>query len=46
MEKKCNICKRDVKETIHTQDTWKVDYYTSVVEGKKETITCVDCNKK
>jgi hypothetical protein len=41
---KCRECDRKVKQTTHTSDSFKVDYY--IVEGRPNTkpiVVCVDC---
>lgn len=45
MEKHCDICKKVVKETIHTQESWFVGYFESHKKGETKVI-CVDCKKK
>jgi hypothetical protein len=45
MKKLCSKCGREVKETIHTQNEWKVDYFESIRDSKV-IIVCVDCTKK
>lgn len=44
VQKTCSLCKRKVNETIHTQETYKVDYYT-YNQGDKDTVkvVCIDC---
>lgn len=39
----CNKCNRIVKETIHTAETWKVDYYQSSKDGENVITECTDC---
>ena len=41
----CDLCKREVHETVHTQAGYLVDYYTKVEPGKS-TIICKDCLNK
>jgi hypothetical protein len=43
--KYCDHCGREVRETIHTQVLYVVDYYTKVEPGKS-TIICHDCLNK
>lgn len=42
VEKHCDICKKVVKETIHTQDGWFVGYFESHKKGET-IVVCADC---
>lgn len=46
MEKKCDKCGRKVKETVHTNDSWKVDYYERSVKDGPPAVVCADCKRK
>ena len=45
MKKKCEICKKNVKETVHTSTNYKVDYYT-IWKNEKQIDICAECFKK
>ena len=43
--KHCDGCHREVRETVHTQDGYRVDYYES--RDKLGThVICTDCKHK
>jgi len=46
VKKMCSKCGREVNETIHTQDSWIVDYYESVKADKAVIVLCFTCHKK
>ena len=40
-KKYCNTCNREVYETVHTADTYRVDWYMI-----NEKIICIGCYKR
>ncbi len=42
----CCECERKVRQTIHTADGYKVDYYIiDATVGKEPVVQCVDCRE-
>ena len=41
----CSKCKRQVSETVHTSDNYRVDFYY-VVDRFEIIVKCVDCYKE
>lgn len=39
----CSKCGRKVRQTMHTVDGYKVDYYVDATVGKEPMVLCVEC---